>query len=87
MSFQSLDFFGFLAAVIAACLLVGRRSLAAGKVLLAVACLVFYLSGVSSPLAGFAVLLLGMAVTLAAAEALCAGHSRKAIFAAAIASL
>ena len=84
MSFQSLAFFGFLAAVIAACLLVGRRSLAAGKVLLAVACLVFYLSGVSSPLAGFAVLLLGMAVTLAAAEALCAGHSRKAIFAAAI---
>lgn len=83
MSFQSLAFFGFLAAVIAACLLAGRRSLVVGKTLLAAACLVFYLNGISHPLAGFAVLLLGMAVTLAATGALCAGKNRRTVFAAA----
>ena len=56
MSFQSLAFFGFLAAVIASCLLAGRRSLVVGKILLSAACLVFYLNGVSRPLMGFAVL-------------------------------
>ena len=83
MSFQSLAFFGFLAAVTAVCLTVGRRSLPVGKALLAAACLVFYLNGVSYPLAGFVVLLLGMAVTLAATELLSAGRNRKVIFAAA----
>ena len=83
MSFQSLAFFGFLAAVTAGCLLVGRRSLPMGKVILAAACLVFYLSGTSRPLAGFAVLLAGMAVTLLAARGMTAGRDRKLVFAAA----
>ena len=83
MSFQSLAFFGFLAAVIASCLLAGRRSLVVGKILLSAACLVFYLNGVSRPLMGFAVLFLGMAVTLAATGALCAGKNRRTVFAAA----
>ena len=84
MSFQSLSFLGFLTAVTVACLLTGRRSLPAGKVLLAAACLVFYLTGVSRPLAGFAVLLLGMGVTLAAVRAMGAGGKRKAAFAVAV---
>ena len=83
MSFQSLAFFGFLAAVTAGCLLVGRRSLPLGKALLSAACLVFYLSGTARPLADFAVLLAGMAVTLLAARGIAAGKRRKLVFAAA----
>ena len=45
MSFQSLAFFGFLAAALAVCLTAGRRSPRAGAAMLAAASAVFYLLG------------------------------------------
>ena len=84
MSFQTLTFLAFLAVTVIACNVIGRRSPALGKGLLAVACLVFYLSGVSHPAAGFAVLLAGMAVTLAAVWAMTARRQKKAAFVAAV---
>ena len=83
MSFQTLAFLGFLIAVAAACGIVGRRSVSLGKGVLAAACLVFYLSGISRPVAGFCVLLAGMAVTLAASHMM-TGCRRKAAFLAAV---
>ena len=47
MSFQSLAFFGFLAAALAVCLTAGRRSPRAGAAMLAAASAVFYLLGLS----------------------------------------
>ena len=66
MSFQSLAFFGFLAAALAVCLTAGRRSPRMGAALLAAASAVFYLLGPGGPavvLGGLACLLLGIAVT------------------------
>lgn len=83
MSFQSLGFLGFLILTVCVCCLAGRRRSAVGKALLSAACLIFYLAGLSRPLAGFAVLLLGMAVTLMAAAKMGSGRNRKGIFAAA----
>ena len=66
MSFQSLAFCVFLAAALAACLTLGRRSARLGTQLLAAASLVFYLLGPGgwrTALGGLSVLLLGIAVT------------------------
>ena len=83
MSFQTLAFLGFVIAVAAVCGIVGRRSAAMGKGVLAAACLLFYLSGISRPVAGFCVLLAGMAVTLAASYAMAGQHRKRAFLAAA----
>ena len=66
MSFQSLAFCVFLAAALAVCLTLGRRSARLGTQLLAAASLVFYLLGPGgwrTALGGLSVLLLGIAVT------------------------
>ena len=66
MSFQSLAFCVFLAAALAACLTLGRRSARLGTQLLAASSLVFYLLGPGgwrTALGGLSVLLLGIAVT------------------------
>ena len=62
MSFQSLAFFGFLAAALAVCLTAGRRSPRAGAAMLAAASAVFYLLGPG----GWTVVLGGIACLLAA---------------------
>lgn len=84
MSFQSLQFLAFLAVTAVCCLLTGRICPSVGKFVLVTACLVFYLSGTSNPLLGFAVLLAGMAVTLAAARIMTTRGQKKAAFAAAV---
>ncbi|WP_298020449.1 MBOAT family protein [uncultured Dysosmobacter sp.] len=61
MNFQSLSFLTFLAVTAAACLTVGRRAPWAGRLLLTVACLVFYIAG--GGWQAFLVLAAGMAVT------------------------
>ena len=66
MSFQSLAFFGFLAAALAVCLTAGRRSPRAGAAMLAAASAVFYLLGPGGwtvVLGGIACLLAGICVT------------------------
>ena len=66
MSFQSLAFFGFLAAALAVCLTAGRRSPRAGAAMLAAASAVFYLLGPGGwtvVLGGDACLLAGICVT------------------------
>lgn len=66
MSFQSLAFFGFLAAALAVCLTAGRRSPRAGAAMLAAASAVFYLLGPGGwtvVLGGVACLLAGICVT------------------------
>lgn len=60
MSFQSLAFFGFLAAALAVCLTAGRRSPRAGAAMLAAASAVFYLLGPG----GWTVVLGGIACLL-----------------------
>ena len=84
MSFQTLKFFAFLLATVIACGVTGRRFPALGKGILGLACLVFYLSGTSNPVLGFAVLLVGMAVTLIAAWAMTVRGQKKPAFAAAV---
>ncbi len=66
MSFQSLAFFGFLAAALAVCLTAGRRSPRAGAAMLAAASAVFCLLGPGGwtvVLGGIACLLAGICVT------------------------
>ena len=66
MSFQSLAFFGFLAAALAVCLTAGRRSPRAGAAMLAAASAVFCLLGPGGwtvVLGGVACLLAGICVT------------------------
>lgn len=64
MNVQSLSFLLFLAAVLAVCLPLGRRSLPAGKACLTAACIAGYLLG--GGVRSFAVLGVGLAVTWAA---------------------
>ena len=69
MSFQSLAFFGFLAAALAVCLTAGRRSPRAGAAMLTAASAVFYLLGPGGwtvVLGGVACLLAGICVTACA---------------------
>ena len=65
MSFQSLAFFGFLAAALAVCLTAGRRSPRAGAAMLAAASAVFCLLGPG----GWTVVLGGVACLLAGISA------------------
>ncbi|MBE6995337.1 MAG: MBOAT family protein [Ruminococcaceae bacterium] len=69
MSFQSLDFLAFVAAVTGGCLLVARRTPWAAKLLLTVGCIGFCLD---AGLRGFLVLCCGAAVSLAAVKYLAA---------------
>jgi len=74
MSFQSLDFLAFVAAVTAVCLLVGRWKPWAAKLLLALGCIGFCLD---AGLRGFAVLCCGAAVSWAAVKFLAADRPQK----------
>ena len=65
MSFQSLSFFAFLAAVLAVCLPLRRRNAASAVMALELACLVFYVAG--GGWRGLIVLAAGVAVTRCAA--------------------
>lgn len=69
MSFQSLSFLAFLTVTVSACLAVGRRAPWAGRLLLMLASLVFYIAGGGWP--AFLVLAVGMAVTAVALQYLC----------------
>ena len=62
MSFQSFSFLAFLVVTLAVCLTVGRRNRAAGMLLLAVAGVVFYVSG--GGWKSFYVLFVGSGITL-----------------------
>lgn len=73
MSFQSLSFLAFLTVTAAVCLTAGRRAPWLGRLLLTLACLVFYIAG---GWGGFLVLALGMAVTAAALQRLCGEEER-----------
>ncbi len=66
MSFQSFSFLVFLAVTVAVSLLAGRKSVAAGKVCLLLASIVFYVVGAG--LNGLVVLAAGMAVTALAVD-------------------
>lgn len=74
MTFQSLSFLAFLAVTVTACLALGRRSPQAGRLLLMLACLVFYIVG--ADWSGFLVLAVGMAVTAAVLQWLCGESER-----------
>lgn len=79
MTFQSLSFLAFLAVTVAACLTVGRRAPWRGRLLLTLACLVFYIMG---GVGGFLVLAAGTAVTAAVLQRLCGkedGSRRRAL--------
>lgn len=68
MAFQSLSFLAFLAVTAAVCLPVGRRAPWCGRLLLALACMAFY---IADGWGGFLVLAAGAAVTAAALQRLC----------------
>ena len=74
MSFQSLSFLLFLSAAVILCRLVSRRSPAAAKRLLELACVVFCLAG-NRGRESFLVLLAGMAVSVAAGRYLTSGKT------------
>lgn len=79
MTFQSLSFLAFLAVTVAACLTAGRRDPWRGRLLLTLACLVFYIMG---GWGGFLVLAAGTAVTAAVLQRLCGeedGSRRRAL--------
>lgn len=73
MTFQSLSFLTFLAVTAAACLTAGRRAPWCGRLLLTLACLVFYVMG---GWGGFLVLAAGTAVTAAVLQRLCGEEER-----------
>ena len=80
MSFQSLAFFGFLAAALAVCLTAGRRSPRAGAAMLAAASAVFYLLGPGGwtvVLGGIACLLAGICVTACAIRRMARSGGRR----------
>ena len=80
MSFQSLAFFGFLAAALAVCLTAGRRSPRAGAAMLAAASAVFYLLGPGGwtvVLGGVACLLAGICVTACAIRRMARSGGRR----------
>lgn len=74
MAFQSLSFLAFLAVTVTVCLAAGRRAPWLGRLLLMLACLVFYVAGAGW--AGFLVLAVGMAVTAAVLQRLCGEEER-----------
>ena len=76
MTFQSVSFLAFLTITMTVCLTAGRKAAWAGRLLLTLACLVFYIAGGWS---GFLVLAVGTAVTAAAIQRLRgeAGRSRR----------
>lgn len=87
MTFQSLSFLTFLAAVLAICLPAGRKHPAFGRAALTAASVVFYLwSFKAHAFLGFGVLLAGTAVSLLAGRALSRAQAprRRGILAAAI---
>ena len=66
MSFQSFGFLAFLAVTLAVCLTAGRRDRRAGRLLLTLACLVFYVAGAGWR--GLLVLAAGTVVTAGALQ-------------------
>lgn len=74
MTFQSVSFLAFLALTVTVCLTAGGRAPWCGRLLLTLACLVFYIAGAGW--GGFLVLAAGMAVTAMALQQLCGGEER-----------
>nr|WP_325299391.1 MBOAT family O-acyltransferase [uncultured Dysosmobacter sp.] len=69
MSFQSFSFLAFLALTVTVCLTAGRKAPWLGRLLLMLACLVFYIAGAGWT--GFLVLAVGMTVTAVTLQRLC----------------
>lgn len=74
MNFQSLSFLAFLLITVPACLAAGRRAPWAGRLLLMLASLAFYIAGAGW--GGFLVLAAGVAVTALALQRLCGEGER-----------